>query len=376
MNFGRVAFAPLIEPFMRTFGIGEATAGLVATLVWFGSAAPRLPTGYLLTRVRRHRVILGMGVFLTLAAAFTAGATTIALVGTGAFLVGVASGVFYIAANPLVSELYPERMGLAIGVRGMSAQLAAMGAPLLIGVALAVGSWRLVFQSMAVVAVFATAAFAFAASTATLPAAGVDDRDLLGAVRAQWPLVLTGIALVGAAGFVWQGVFNFYVSYLTNVKGYEADAARTLLTVLFAAGVPAFVFTGRLADRVSLVPLLLVILAGFVATLAALPLAEGWTLVALSIVMGYVIHSLFPVVDTYMLASLPDDNRASAYAAYSAAMMLIQAPGSVVLGTLVERGVGYDAVFATYAAALGCLLVGLLVTYRAGWLPAGGRATA
>lgn len=44
---------------------------------------------------------------------------------------------------------------------------------------------------------------------------------------------------------------------------------------MFAAGPPAFLLTGRLADRVPNVPLLLVVIGGFVVTVYALTLATG-----------------------------------------------------------------------------------------------------
>nr|WOY07721.1 hypothetical protein QSJ49_13060 [Halobacterium salinarum] len=68
VNFGRVVFAPLVVPLQEFFvGTSNAAVGLVATLAWLGSALPRLPAGYLLTRVARHRVVLGTGGLLTVA---------------------------------------------------------------------------------------------------------------------------------------------------------------------------------------------------------------------------------------------------------------------------------------------------------------------
>jgi len=369
VNLARVVFAPLVEPMMAVYGVGAGAAGLVATLAWLGSAAPRIPVGYLLTRVSRARVVLGAGVVLTAATALAALAPTIAVLGVGAFTMGTATGAYFIAANPLVSELRPGAVGRAIGTHYTSSQVAAVAAAPLVGVALGLGEFRLVFAGMFLASLATTAWFFRAASRAELPAAGAEDRDLPGAARAQWPLLALGIAILGTAGFVWNGVFNFYVTFLKTV-GVSGRLARTLLTVVFAAGIPAIWGSGQLADRLPNVPLLLATVGSFAIVLVALTVVEGTVaLVVLSVALGLVVHSLFPVVDAYMLDSLPDQHRASAYSVYSGVTILVMATGSSVLGALIEAGPGFPALFRGAALGLGGVVVCLGVLGAAGRLP-------
>jgi predicted MFS family arabinose efflux permease len=370
VNLARVIFAPLLQEFITVFSIGEGTAGVIATLAWLGSAALRLPTGWVLTRVPRHHVILATGGILTGAAAFISGATSVVMVGAGALLMGLASGAYFVAANPLVSELYPDRVGWAIGVHGMSSQIAAVAAaPFVTLILVLFVDWRVVFVCISVVAALATVALFVAARSTPLPDAGRDDTDVIGAVRSEWRIVLVGVAIVGTTGFVWQGLFNFYELYM-GTKGLDTATARNLLTVVFAAGVPAFFVSGRLADRLPRVPYLLSIIGSFAGSLLLLTLARGFgAILALTAVIGYVIHSLFPAIDTYLLDALPDNSRASAYAWYSAAMMSVQATGSSVVGTLRESGLAYDLIFTRLALVLGVVVVGLAVLQRRGKLP-------
>ena len=386
VNFGRVVFAPLLEPLSAAFALSASTAGLIATLAWLGSATPRIPTGYLLTRVERHTVVLGAGAVLSSSAAFIAFADSVVLLGVGAFLMGVASGAYFIAANPLISELYPERVGRTLGIHGTASQLAAVAAPLFVAAVLTASLWRSVFGTVpfapwrgvfvaiALVAATATAVFYRTAKRTDLPDAGSEDRALVDAARKQWPIIVSGVAILGLTGFVWQGLFNFYVKYVTATKAVDPATANTLLTVVFAAGVPAFWLTGRLADRLPHVPLMLSILAAFVASLFALTAVQGLLgLAVVTAILGYVIHSLFPALDTYLLDSLPDENRASAYSLYSGSMMIVQATGSVAVGTLIDAGFGYDTVFRTFGGVLVAVLAVLVVLYATDSLPTGGR---
>jgi predicted MFS family arabinose efflux permease len=373
VNFGRVVFAPLVAPLQDFFTASNAAVGLVATLAWLGSALPRLPTGYLLTRFSRHRVVLATGVVLTVASALMTQAPTIELVMVGALLVGMASGAYFVAANPLVSELFPERVGRVIGIHGTASQLAAALAPVLVGRVLVVYySWRAPFYLLSAAAALVTAVLYVTARRADLPDAGAADRDLLGGIRRQGRIVALGVVIIGLTGLVWNGFFNFYPKYLTATKGVDAGTANVLLTVVFAAGVPAFWYTGRLADRFRHVPLMLAILASFVVCLLAMTVVQGLAgIVAVSVVLGYVIHSLFPAIDTFLLDSLPDSDRGSAYAGYSATMMIVQAFGSVLVGTLLGTQLGYDTIFRAGALGIGVLVVALVVLQRAGRLPDG-----
>jgi predicted MFS family arabinose efflux permease len=374
VNLGRVVYAPLLEPLRRALTVDAAAVGLLASLVWVGTAVPRIPTGYLLTKVPRHYVVLGTGLTLSGATALASVAPGVRALQAAALLMGVTGGAYFIAANPLVSELFPSRVGLALGVHGMAAQTAAVGAPLFVTWALGVGTWETVFGVMAVATLAATVAFAVLAWRTDLPEAGTEDRDMLGAVRHQWRIVLAGVVLLGATGFVWQGVFNFYVSYLTGAKELAEPTANRVLSVTFAAGLPAFGISGRLADRLPEVPYILVLLGGFVTALLALTAVRGVVaVVAVSLLLGYVVHSLFPAMDTYLLGSLPDRHRASAYAAYSGTIMFVQAGGSWAVGALRDTGVAFEAVFRGFGGGLGVVLLVLVTGYLAGLFPTEAR---
>ncbi|PSQ40443.1 hypothetical protein BRD07_07250, partial [Halobacteriales archaeon QS_9_68_42] len=156
VNLARVVFAPLVQPVAADFGVTAASLGVVTSAAWLGSAAPRMPTGYLLTHVARHRVIAATGGLLVAASAFTAVAGSRLHLAVGAFLMGTASGTYFIAANPLVSELFPRRVGGAIGIHGMASQVAAVGAPLAVSGVLVVSEWRATFLCIAAVAAAAT----------------------------------------------------------------------------------------------------------------------------------------------------------------------------------------------------------------------------
>jgi len=369
LNLARIVFAPLLDVFIAEFGIGEATAGLIVTLAWVGSASLRLPAGWLLTKVPRHYLVIISGTILALSAAGAGAAVTVRQLMIGAFFMGTASGVYFVSANPLLSELFPERIGRVMGIHGAANQVAAVAAAPLVAVSLWV-DWRLSLWIISVGTAVVTIATVIVARRTAMPGAGAADRSLLAGARSEWRIILAALGLAGVAVFVWQGVFNFYELYMQS-RGLSPNEASTMLTILFVAGVPAFFVAGELADDLPSVPLLLGIVASFAGCLLLVVAADGLVTLAISsALIGFVIHALFPATDAYILSALPDSARGSAYAVFSSAWMLSQSGGSSVVGELVEAGVAYETVFT--AAALVC--VGTVIVLggleRAGRLPA------
>jgi MFS family permease len=195
------------------------------------------------------------------------------------------------------------------------------------------------------------------------------DRDFRTALS-HWRVVGTGILMIATAGFVWQGLFNFYVSYLA-AKGVGTTTASTLLTVTFAAGVPGFWLGGRLADRLPAFPYIVGLLAAFTGGVLAFTVVRGLVgLVGVSLLLGYVIHSLFPALDTYVLGVLPADARGSTYAVFSGLSLLVESTGSSAVGVLTEAGYAFDDVFRLFAVGLVVVIVTIVVLSVAGRLPA------
>ena len=370
VNFARVVFAPLVGQFVGEFAIGEGTAGLIVTLAWLGSAAPRIPAGWALTRISRQVVVLASGAVVTLGALGVALAPGVPTLMVAAFAIGCASGVYFVAANPFVAELFPGRVGRVMGVHGMASQLAAVAAAPVVTVALWY-DWRVAFYGLAAVAAATTLVFVALANRTDLPNAGARDTDFAGAARGEWKLIVAGVVLMGLTSFVWQGLFNFYELYMID-KGLPPATARNLLTVIFAAGVPAFLVSGDLADRLPHVPYLLGIVSAFIGSVVLVVTVSGLVAVVLaSLSVGFAIHMLFPAMDTYLLASLPDGSRASAYAVYSAGMMTTQAAGSWTVGEAIEAGFAYDVVFLALSGGLGAVVVAYAVLERMGRVPGG-----
>jgi predicted MFS family arabinose efflux permease len=372
VNFGRVAFAPLVPEFQQSLNLSPAAVGSVTTLVWIGTALPRIPIGYLLTRVRRERVVLATGLSLTAASAFTATAESLLALRLGSLAVGLSTGGYFVAAIPLIGALYPGQTGRMVGIHGTASQIAPVVAPAVVVFTVAqFGNWRLVFAALGVMGLVITAALLFVFRDREEPASAAPERDFRTALG-HWRVILAGMGFIVAAGFVWQGTFNFYVSYMLD-KGLSEPTANGLLTLTFASGIPAFWLGGRLADRLPNVPYLIGINVAFVVGLLALTLAESVVAIAVvSVFLGLAAHSLFPATDTYMLSTLPPAGRASAYALFSGSALLLEAGGSGVVGAIRDFGMAFDTAYQLLGGGVGAVAALVALLYVVGVIPTPG----
>ena len=159
-------------------------------------------------------------------------------------------------------------------------------------------------------------------------------------------------------------------------RGLDAGTANALLTVAFAAGVPAFWVSGTLVDRLPTVPYILGLVGLFTAGVFGVTVLSGvLALGAVSVVLGYTIHGLFPALDTYVLSALPADTRAGTFAAFSGLSIAVEASGSGAVGALVETGYRFSTVFRGFAVGLAAILALAVVLYRADRLPAADRVS-
>ncbi|MDR9430594.1 MAG: MFS transporter [Natronomonas sp.] len=371
LGLSRVVFAPLVQSLMDEFTVSEGTIGLVLTLMWGGTAVGAVPAGYLLTRVDRRPMIVACGAVLGGANVLVSVAPTVELLALGAALLGLTAGGYFAAVNPFLADLYPTQVGQAVGIHGMSHQVAATLAPVAVTAALVVGTWRTIFAMAGAVVFVATALFWTLSRDVDSPGrTDAPPAAFLKSIRSQWRVVVAGVGMAGATMFVWMGVFNFYVPYLSATKTLSSSSASLLLSLSFAAGIPAFWVSGRLADRIHRVPLVLGIVAAFAGLVGLLPVVDGfWPLAAVSIALGFVIHALFPALDAYLLTAVSEENRGSLYGLMLAATITIEAPGSAVLGALVAGGVAYDVVFRLASVGLWAVLACLLIVYRLRWIP-------
>lgn len=365
-KFLRYVLPPLFPTFRATYGVSNTQLGLVFTGLLTGYAAMQFPSGALADRVGTVTVITAGAVVAALGAALLFVAPAFPVLVAAVVLVGVGTGAHKTVAITLLSTVYPERTGGALGVMDTVGESAGVVGPALVAVAVAAAvDWRLLFLGGAVAALALGLAFRsrVADQTPDAPAPDADDtgsRAYLAAFRAPRFAVFSLLAIVAA--FVINGLVSFLPLYLSDGAGLSTERASLIYSAFFVAAAVQ-PFTGGVADRVGPLRVIAGLLVVALACLVALILGSA-TLVlgAATFGLGVGLHGFRPVRDAHFVTVIPDDVAGGTLGVVRTAMLAAAAAAPAVVGYLSDVATfrvafsvlaGATAVAATAAVVLG-----------------------
>lgn len=345
----RVVLPALLPQVKTAFGIDNATAGLLVSVLWAAYAVTQFPAGMMVDRIGERTTLTASAVVTAAGAAALTFAPSFVVFVLGSVLFGLGSGLYAPPRVTVLSRIYPDRDGTALGITFAVGNLGAAALPLIAGALAVWVHWRLGFGfvviPLALVAVGlwvyvpsrpseqARAAERFTRRTAVRLFRGVTDRD----VALAW--VAMTLVLV-----TYQGITAFLPTYLVEVKGLSQTTASTLYGLFYASGAVSQWFAGNAADRYG-ERVVLAALAGFgVVTLGLLPFVGGTAALAALLALLGTRLGIGPVGNGFVAALLPDEIQGAGYGLFRTFYLAVGASGSLIVGVLAERGL-FDEAF-------------------------------
>lgn len=237
----------------QEFGFSLERIGLLTTIFTVGLGIGGLPTGYLLARFSRKRVItVGIAIFsLGIASTVEAGgfwALLACLAVTGVGMAMLATSMFALAA-----AYFHRHRAAAIGSVNFCYGLGGIVGPILAGaLASMYGTWRvpmLVFGGAGFVMIAVIAAAVRPWFIETRRAAGVTERS--GGAASLWnrnSVLLTLVTLI--QGLVLYGYLGMYPTFLREGLGWTPKVAGLVMS-FFGLGALLSIAGGWLGDRLS-----------------------------------------------------------------------------------------------------------------------------
>ncbi|MCU4717775.1 MFS transporter [Halapricum hydrolyticum] len=350
----RMTYPVLLPYFRAEYGLSLSVAGLLVTILWLGSAIGQLPGGILADRYSERRVLTaGLSVVAAaLTAVVLAPGPTVVFLATG--LVGIGLSLYPIARITVLSSIYPDSVGRALGMTMATGDVGQTVLPPAIGFVAAGAAWQLGLGALVpVFLVLATVVWV------VVPDGGTDSgrdgisaelaRDVFAVLRTRTMALVTVVLFFYI--LVWQSFTGFYPTYLVEVKGFSESVAGAVFALFFGFGVVVKPIAGTAYDRFGMRTSLLSVLIGPVAGLAALPFLDGfWPIVALTALVSTMLGS-GAITQSYLADAIPEDIRGTGLGVVRTTAASLGALGPVAFGSLADRGY-FDAGYVVLAGLM------------------------
>ncbi len=339
---------PVLLPYLReTFGLSLSAAGLLVTVLWLGSALGQLPGGILADRYSERSVMTAGAVVVASAVLVVVAAPTAVALFVSTGLVGLGQSLYPIARITILADIYPDRIGSALGVTMATGDLGQTVLPPVAGTIAAALAWQAGLGF--VVPLLLIGAAALWLLLPRQPGLGSGDADatpgglsgstarrVLGELRRPNVVFIAFIFFLYV--LVWQSFTGLYPTYLVEEKGLRSSTASVLFSLFFAAGIVVKPLAGGAYDRIGFRGSLVLALSAPTVGFALLPVVEGTLgLVAITVLVSTMLGS-GAITQSYFSDAFSESVRGTGLGVVRTVTATLGAAGPVVFGVIADRG--------------------------------------
>lgn len=356
----RLVYPALLPSIRADLEFDLTSAGLVVTVLWAGYALMQFPGGLLADRIGERAVLVsstaltgtGIGIVVLSSGPLSFFAGTITT--------GFGSGLYATTRATVLSDIYPERSGTALGFIQAFGNVGTTVLPPIAGFLTVLVGWRLGIGYLLPIAFGVAIVLWFVVPARTSGDDSVVERLSWETVRElKRGLGERRILLVTVCMFlvsvVYQSFTGFYPTYLVLEKGFSEELAALLYGGFFAVGILLQLVSGSSGDLIGMRWTLIVSLGVATTGLLLLPFVDR--LLAIVVLSGLLSAQLayWPVVNAYTIEVMPNEMQGTGFGIVRTAYLLSASGGSVVVGRFGDAGM-LDTAFLLLAVTAGIAL--------------------
>jgi MFS family permease len=352
-------------------GLSYSQIGLIMTCQYVASAIANVPGGILVDTVGRKGLLMAVSLFWVgfpyLLISFTHSYAMLLLC---VALVGFGNSLWHPTAIPTLGSRYPDRKGLVLSLHGMGGNVGDAIAPVVIGTALAVFSWRqVVVMNVAPGLIVAALMLAFLGTMRLGAKKQHQEGQSFSAYLAGLRKLFANRSLIllstGSSfrTMTQTALLTFLPVYLANDMGYSPAVVGACLFAVQAAGFAAAPVAGHLSDRMGRKNILMSAMLSSAVVLVLMGVMGGSPVfIALIAILGFFLYATRPVIQAWLLDSTPKNMGGSSIGVLFGAQAIGASLGPLFGGMVADRW-GLLATF--YFLAFTIVIANLLVF----WIP-------
>ncbi len=331
------ALLPLIQ---KEFALSYAQAGLLITSFIVTAGLGSVVTGYLGDRFGQRIIVSGGFLICSLALMLCARSSFYSELLLISLLLGAGASTFHPSTIALLMNLFSERRGRVLGIFMLSGWIGV--AVMLAGVSYLAGrmlSWRqIVFILAWPGLIFAPFFFLSLGSSIKKERpqdkAGVKTRLSRDALSLLFVFFAANLLLALSL----YGVYNFIPTFMVHAKDVVMERATRFYIFVTIGGMIGSFFGGKLVDRLSSLPVILmatiiIIPIILVLTLATSPIG----LVLVLILFGICYGSVFPAQSVYLTNLVSTHSLGKTYGLFWCLSILVGAAAAGIIGLLADH---------------------------------------
>ncbi|RKD88038.1 MFS transporter [Halopiger aswanensis] len=364
LSLGVRLIFPALLPYIRDeFALNFSIIGLLVSTLWVAYALGQFPGGIIGDRIGEGNALVASTVCSGFAIVVVTVSWTLRLLFIATAVFGLSTALFGPARFTILSAIYDEKDGTAIGLTLSAGEAGNAILPVIAGGLATAVSWRAGF-GVTVPAFFLVAALIFW----TIPSRVSEGNDgysfslstlryVLDSITDRLILLISSIHFL--LFFVYQGFTGFYPTYLVEAKGVSPGVAATLFGWFFVIGILVQPAAGAGGDRLGVRPTLLVVAAVSTIALGILPFVHGTLGLVLVTTVASTLLGSTPLTQTYLVNKLPETVSGTGLGLLRTVYIGLGATGPVVVGAIADRGF-FDVAFFGLAAVAAISIVASL----------------
>ncbi len=360
----RLVYPALLPSIRADLELSLTMAGLILTVLWVCYSIMQFPGGLLADRIGERAVLVGSTALTGVGIGWVVVSVGQLSFFLGTIAVGFGTGLYATTRVTVLSDIYPERSGTALGFIQAFGNIGTTILPPIAGFLAVVVSWRLGLGFLLPIALVVAAALWFVVPARTSSedivvesisretfselASGLNDRGVL--------LATAGMFLVSV---VYQSFTGFYPTYLVLEKGFSEGFAALLYGGFFAVGIVSQLASGPSGDIIGMRRTLIGSLALATVALFALPFVDNLAMILLVSAMLSAQLAYWPVANAYTVEVMPPEIQGTGFGLVRTVYLLLASIGPVLVGWFGDAGMLNTA----FLALAGCAALALVTCW-------------